>query len=416
MRSTALRLLTLAATTAALAGAPGCAAPAEEEEAASGDFAYTEADAACHSAAPRSGESETSARARCLTKLVGPMLSRAAETRPAPVKTALPRYADKIAVRDGSCFSDDGGNWVTNYRIESKRDVAMLKRQLEYAVEFLADLHEDLDGYPNHVFGSIGICPEGQTGGDLVLEGGRLMIGVRMGFAGRIAVHDARTLRDKWKNGEHLEADPVFSKFKSRWGLLDPAGTPRSIMRRALRSAAAKLKERLSAIAAMRGEAARAPLERLVRESVSPTAQDEQQRGVLERALERVATTQADRLTDLARDWAASVDLSTQEGVEDGAVMLQDVGSRQNLKIEVTQRGFVNVNNFKDIDVDVSVMLPKGRSFARFVALEKSETTVTVNQIGFVNVQLNDHVKVRLSVVYDRAVETASLDRVLAGP
>ncbi len=409
----AVRALGLAATLTALVAAPGCAAPADEDEAASGDFAWTDADAACYAEAPRSGESETSARARCLTKLVGPMLTRAAESRPATVKAALPAYAGKISVRDGSCFSEDGGNWVTNYQISSKRDVAMLKRQLEYAVELLADLHEDLDGYPNHVFASIGICPEGQAGGDLVLEGSRLMIGVRMGFAGRIAVHDARALRDKWKRGEHLEADPVLSRLGPRWALLDPAGTPRSIMRRTLRSAARKLAERLSAIAARGGEQARPALTQLVRESVIATAEDDRGDNLASRAAAHIAALPADQLAAFARSWAEAADVSVQDGVEDGAVMLQDVGSRQNLKIKVTQSGFVNVNNFKDIDVDVSVMLPKGRAFARFVALEKSETTVTVNQIGFVNVQLNDHVKVRLSVVYDRAVETASLDRVL---
>ena len=73
------------------------------------------------------------------------------------------------------------------------------------------------------------------------------------------------------------------------------------------------------------------------------------------------------------------------------------------------------MNNYKQISVDTELFLPNASSFERYVEVEKTESTVEVNQYGLVNVQLNDVVTVRVQILYGRTAQTASLDRLL-GP
>jgi hypothetical protein len=92
---------------------------------------------------------------------------------------------------------------------------------------------------------------------------------------------------------------------------------------------------------------------------------------------------------------------------------MRDVLNHRDVKVSVTQRGFVNVQNYKQISVDLDVFLPRSADFSRYVEATRTETNIEVSQYGFVNVQLNDVITVRVQVLYGRSAQTASLDRVL---
>ena len=94
---------------------------------------------------------------------------------------------------------------------------------------------------------------------------------------------------------------------------------------------------------------------------------------------------------------------------------MRDVLNHRDVNVKVTQRGLVNVQNFKQISVDTEVFLPGSASFSRYVEATKSETNIEVEQYGLVNIQLNDVVTVRVQILYGKTTQTASLDRVL-GP
>lgn len=415
------RLLGALAALVALATVPACAAPLEDEGEESGDSAYTADDAACHDARPGAGESATDARARCLTAYATRLVDAQVARREDPRDAALAAFRDRIRVAgETGCFTEDvsgGGLGAWQYDIDSKRDVGMLGLQIRASIEFLKHFHRDLDGYPNHFFDTLEICPHGQIGGDLALTGSRLRVGVRTGLWGRYGVQTSPVLRERWTRGEHLAGNPALEKLGGvRWAVLDPAGTPRTTLRRALRRLVAELRGDLDGLAGRPEADVRRELTRLVREQASESAQDERGRSIRDRALARVAEMSAAELGRLAQDWKLALeDGDTTEGSEEGTVVMQDVLSKRDVQVRVNQIGLVNVNNFKQISVDTELFFPRAQSFSRYVDVEKSETTVEVNQYGVVNVQLNDVVTVRLQVLYGRTAQTASLDRAL-GP
>ncbi len=400
---------------------PACTASEGEEDEASDEAAFTAEDAACFDAPLRTGESPTDARARCLTdyasRLVDAQVARAEDPRDA----SLAAFKGKVRVAgETGCFTEDvsgGGFGTWQYDIDSQRDVGMLGVQIRAAIEFLKHYGRDLDGYPNHLFDTVEICPQGQVEHDLSLTGSRLRIGVRTGWFGRYGFFTGPVLRDKWTKGEHLAGNPALEKLGGlRWAVIDPVGTPRTTLRRALRGLVARLSGSLGALRTQRADRQRPELERLIRESTAPGATDEHDRSIRERALARVAELPAEGLADFIDAWR--VELERDEvafGSEEGAVTMRDVLNLRDVKINVNQYGFVNVNNFKQISVDTELFLPNASRFERYVEVERTESTVEVNQYGLVNVQLNDVVTVRVQVLYGRTAQTASLDRLL-GP
>lgn len=400
---------------------PACAA-SEQEDTTSDESAFTAEDASCFDASPRARESGTDARARCLTErassLIDAQIARAEDER----DRSLSAFKGKIRVAgETGCFTEDvsggyTGLWQND--IDSRRDVGMLAVQLKATVELLKFYYRDLDGYPNHFFESVEICPSGQVGGELRLVGSRLRIGVGTGYGGRIGVHTSTDLRAMWTSGEHLNGNAALESIKGlRWTLLDPVGTPRTTLRRALRGISARLKTRLQALeTSARPEDVRSELTRLVRDETAPTSVDDQSRNIRERALAFIGRASAAELKTLARSWRVEIEgRDVQDGAEEGSVMMSDVLNQKDVKVNVSQTGLVNVQNAHEISVSVDAFLPKGASFRRYVETTKTETSVTVNQIGVVNVQTNDFINVRVQVLFNKASQTASLDRVL-GP
>jgi hypothetical protein len=400
--------------------APGCAAPAAEDAAdPSSEAAYTAQDAKCYTEAPRAGESATDARARCLTAYADQLLAAQIASGEDARDKELARFKGKLRVpAETGCFTEDVsgsaiGAWQND--IDSERDVGQIAVQIKAAVEFLKYYARDLDGYPNHLFDTVELCPNGQVGGDLALTGSRLRVGMRTGWWGRYGLHTSTVLRQKWTSGEHLDGDEAMKALKGiRWAAIDPVGTPRTTLRKALRGIVTKVRQRLVEAQARPDAELRAELERIVRAETAEGATDTEGASIQERALQKIASMTASELKTLARDWALDLGRTeVPEGVEEGSVSMRDVLNHRDVKVSVTQRGFVNVQNYKQISVDLDVFLPRSADFSRYVEATRTETNIEVSQYGFVNVQLNDVITVRLQVLYGRSAQTASLDRVL---
>lgn len=404
---------------ALLAVVPACATETVDEAESTADAAYTEEDARCYGEPLRAGESATDARARCLTsyatQLLDAQIARGEDAR----DRGLTAMRGKLRVlSETGCFTEDVsgsaiGAW--QYDIDSKRDVGMIGVQLKASVEFLKYFYRDLDGYPNHLFDSMEICPNGQVKGDLALVGSRLRVGVRTGWFGRYGFHTSSVLGDKWRAGEQLDQNAALASLKGiRWAMLDPVGTPRTTLRRAVRRLVAKLAGDLEGLQGKPEGDVRAALGKMVRDETVAGATDDRSRNIRDRALAAIAAMSAAELDRLASAWKlelAKVDVT--EGAEEGTVSMRDVMNHRDARVTVTQAGFVNVQNVHQFAVDTEAFLPRAANFTRYVEATRSTTTIEVHQFGFVNVQTNDLVDVRVQVLYGRTAQTASLDRVL---
>lgn len=408
--------------------APACAAPAEEEGADT-DSAYSADDASCFKEAPRSGETGTDARARCLSSYASKLIDAQIAKNEDPRDKALATFKGKLRVgAETGCFTEDipgGFTGIWQNDIDSERDVGMLAVQIKASIEFLKYFYRDLDGYPNHLFDQLEICPAGQVKSELSLTGSRLRVGVGTGWGGRIAVHTSSDLRDNWANGVHLTNNPALEQLEGmRWMILDPVGTARTTVRKVLRGLIAKLGDKLDGLNGKSDATVREEVSRIVREDVAefPGApQDAEGRGDVapapsfrDRALAKIASMSASQLKSFVTKWRAELKKTElAQGSEEGAITMGDVLNVKDVKIEVKQDGFVNVQNFKQIAVDADFFLPNGRKFSRFVETVKSTTEVKVEQSGTINIQLNDVINVRVAVVYAKTAQTASLDAVL---
>lgn len=415
-----LRRVAASASVLALALlAPACAGPEADEASDEGAIAYSAEDASCFDEAPKGSETATDARARCLsayaTRLIDAQLARKEDPR----DEALAAFKGKLRVGgETGCFTEDVpggfmGLWQND--IDTKRDVGMLGVQLKGAVEFLKYFYRDLDGYPNHLFDQVEICPATQVKSELSLTGSRLRIGVGTGWGGRIAIHTSSDLRDDWANGVHLANNPALEQLEGmRWMILDPVGTARTSVRRILRGIIARLGAKLDGLQGKPDDAVRDELARIVRDD-TVDATDAQGASLRQRALDEIAASAGPALASFVDRWRAEVrKAEIGQGAEEGAITMGDVLNVKDVKIDVKQDGFVNVQNFKQIGVDADFFLPNGRTFSRFVETVKSTTEVKVEQTGTINIQLNDVVNVRVAVVYAKTAQSASLDAILA--
>lgn len=414
-----MRTVRLATIILLAAGSMTIGCSAESGEVTSGDgAAFTSQDAACTKAEASDGESRTEARARCLTAYARKLLDQQIARAEDPRDVTLSSYAIRVPAETG-CFTEDVGGNVWQNDIDSERDVGEIAVQIKGVVEFLKYFQRDLDGYPNHFFDAVEICPNGQIGGDLALTGSRLRVGVRTGFFGRIGVHTSTELRSRWTDGEHLVGNDALAALKgARWAMLDPVGTPRTTIRKVVRNTITKLKERLDGLAKEPEPALRSGLSRLVSDEISSAATDasESSPSVRDRALAKMASLSASELEQLRQRWRRELDAEgggTAEGAEEGAVAMRDVLNGKNVAVKVTQRGFVNVQNYKQIAVSTEAFLPGASGFSRYVEVGETATNVNVEQWGFVNVQLNDVIDVRVQIVYAKTAQTATLDRAL---
>jgi len=124
---------------------------------------------------PRPGETVTEARARALTAYAEEVvaawdqsLMEAFSRREVVGELLSESYV--VRVEGGSCFNEES-RWGSDYDIQSDDDVAKMIRQVHYVVEFLARFHSDANGYPNRFFDTVSLCPSGQIGDDLMLQG-----------------------------------------------------------------------------------------------------------------------------------------------------------------------------------------------------------------------------------------------------
>jgi hypothetical protein len=300
--------------------------------------------------------------------------------------------------------------------INTEADVGQLGAQVRASIEFLKHLYRDLDGYPNHAFERVEICPWGQVGRNLQLTGSALRIGVPTGFnplLGSIGLHSSRVLRDEWSKGEMLKGNPALATVGPvRWAIVDPAGTVRTGVRKGIRNASKQLLAKLATLDGQPDDVLRARLLPIVTDNVSPSAVDSSGTIIQNRVLTRLAGA---KLQDFVSAWKRELsDGTLADKVEAASVAMRDVLQAKDVRVKVNQFGFVNVQNVHQIEVDFAVFLPNAKDFYRYVDVVKSRTDIEVNQWGFVNVQTNDLIKVNVEVLYERAAPTASAFRALS--
>ncbi len=367
-------------------------------------------------AEPRPGETLTEARARALTDY-GQALVEAWDDSLAQSFARRGAVGEPLGgtygfrVEGGSCFSEDP-RLGSDYDIVSDADVRAMTRQVEYAVEFLARFHEDANGYPNRFFDRVALCPDGQIGGRLALQGRVLYVGVSYWF-GRITTRDAFAVRSAWTGGEHLEAS--YPTLSAIWFLLDPVGTPRLVLRDAVAAAASHIGDRLAGALEQPERGLRADLLDLVRRHTIEGYRPDEGEPMRDLAVEEVEAMDEARLRELAELWQGFVtDPEHWEGMTEAVLATHQATARNAYDVDLEQWGVVVVGNFHDVTVDISAFMPRNRDFVRYVQIEQVPQSVRVRQYGLVAVYTMDDVEVGLAVTADRGVETAGLEHALA--
>lgn len=401
-------LATLALVTAA------CAAPSASsaEEAEETSDAYTESvTAECLAVTPQGDETVTDARARCLTAAA----SRILKERPVAQGLASLDSTYELRVDGGSCFTESPPRspWFTNYDLQSESDVRQMVRQLQYSAEFLGNLHGDAAGYPNRFFKTVAHCPYDLVGGDLVLQGSVLYVGVRTGFRGSIGLKNAFQIRDLWSQGEHLKK--AFPMLVPAWKVIDPVGPARLVLRQAVGDAASAVRRALQGFDSKPEHVLRADLTELVRDNVIPTFKGDAEAPLRDTALTRVGAMSGAQLKELAGLWTEFLGARENvEGMTEAVLATHEATAKKAYNVDVVQAGLVVVGNFHDIDVNVSALLPGSRKFSRYVTIEKIEQSIRVRQYAVVAVYTIDNVSVNLAIGAERGLETAGLEHALA--
>lgn len=336
-----------------------------------------------------------------------------------------PNIADLYGVRVGNqetCMN--GGFLLADFDLESDGRYRDMKAQIDMAIEFLKQFHEDTDGVPTVLFRDVVICPRDFFGAKLDLVGPRLYLLPRFEQWDALATMDAKTLRaDLWTPGMHLESWPHSDALRLAWRLLDPAGTLRNALRGGLAQKALDLfRELVDLKARINGEeidfdSLRTSLSRLVQNEVNDGAEVDAADGLRARAHDALIRADAGQLGCILDAWSgylADPERWTAAAEAATAVAWKE-SVRKAMDIHVQQDGWLNIGNTKIIHVDLDVFLSSGyRDLERYVEVLEVEDNIDWEQTGGgINIYLVDGVEVSVSVNADRALPTAGLAEAL---
>ncbi len=402
----------------ALGGGPiACVDTDEDETVPMPDWDFGKADGvdpgpppAFEDPTPGPGETVTAARARALTAYAATLMDW---IQPVIDETFRFRKLDgarldetyRLLVDGGSCWSE-APRWGSNNDIVSDSDRLRMVSQVQFGVEFLRRFHEDANGQGNRSFDTVVICPRDVVGALLKLEGKTLFIGIDV-VATRIQVKDAFALRSAWTAGEHLAANDPRRRV---WPTIDPVGSLGIQLRDGIASAATYVGSRLHAVRDLTEVRLRADLRDLISAHVDSELEAASGARFRDEALARIETLSARQLRELATLWRDFVnDPDHHEGMKEAVLATHQATANKSYDVDVLQIGIVNVGNFHDIQVAVSLQLSRGREFVPYVSIEVIRNSIRVRQIGLVNVYTIDNVQVNLNVAADRGIETAGL-------
>lgn len=399
---------------------PGSGAPASEAPGGKTDSYYACGFVEYPDESKYAGHDITSVRTRALTDYANELLSC---TQPDLDETFARRgvngeaVAENYAIRveGDDCFTGQS-RWGWDDNLDDDDELEAMQQQVRSTVSFVKNLHEDLNGYPNRLFDTVVLCPEGIVDGPMKLEGRRLYVGVDRHLLGWLSPRNALDMRDDWGSGEHLKAR--FGLLARLWPVLDPAGTPRIALRHAIRSAAEHLADKLNVIDEEQPGVARAILGQLIRDHVADEYRAE---GVGEdepdfktTALEALEKLEDDEVYALAELWSDYIDDQDRwQGMDAAAASTHEAVARNEINLDIEQVGLFAFANFHDINVNADFFFPIQREYMRYIQLEKVDWDVKVRQYSLIAIWTSDNVNVNVAVKVDRALETAGLERAL---
>ena len=303
-----------------------------------------------------------------------------------------------------------------------------LYRQIDEVVAFLADYHFRMLGRNESLFKirGVNLCTSAVGWRSPVLGYDRaraeltLWLGpTRLGPFGpgrlrkdNLTPLSAREIRQRWNAGEAWQTDTsirdIVDKHKNptraHWPLLDPIGETRTLLREVTRRVGLESALRLGERLARGGEALRVLADGL-KAAKAPADVHAAIAGLGDRA-DRVASLWKTKLADPRAAEGMSIAAIT-------GCLKRRVERQRALKIERTQIGFVNVENFHHIDVSLST--GDARDFEDYVVVPDS-LDIQVTQWGIVNVSTTDRVEVGVAlraVSSPAAFESGTLRSVL---
>lgn len=326
-------------------------------------------------------------------------------------------YGIEVGSPDG-CLN--GGFLLADFDLNSEGKYSDMKRQIDMTAQFLADMYVDTNGNGSILFDSVELCPKQEVGGRLAMQGPTLLVGLTFSqFFDEIKLLNALELRRLWSRGEHLSELPQGTKLRLLWPLLDPAGTARLAITRAVADGAQYLAEALTMLRDSGGDEdfQRSELRSLVSDNVAPDTTDASGNPIAERALGVIDALSPIEIECIADAWSDEVlDSSRWDAVGEAAVSTTIEQQKANqVNATIHQEGFIVVGNAHFIDVDVSLYVSAAhRPFTNYVTVHEVEQNLNVTQKGFVVVYTIDSVEVNLNVSVDRTLETFSLEKALS--
>ncbi|MCC6783711.1 MAG: hypothetical protein IT457_12785 [Planctomycetes bacterium] len=313
-----------------------------------------------------------------------------------------------------SCWTSQSG-----YDLD---DIGTAQSNVEQAVSFVRGIYEDLNGQQNRWFDTVVLCPTDVAGGNLVLKGKQLYVGVDWGWQFGWYAYDrnAQDIRNAWTQGTHLEYEAA--ELKRYWKLaLNPVGVPRLVLRDAVRDAASALGGLLRGRLGLGGSQLRGAMRNAItnstmsdyRRSVNVGENGELGPSLRDEALARIETMTDEELRAFAMEWIGTVeDPANSEQMSHAVVAAHEAVARASIDLTLVQSGWVTVGNFKSIHTNVSFYLPRGGRFARYVSMQKLQHNIRVEQNATIAaVYLIDDVQTNVAVSADLGLETAGLEQ-----
>lgn len=206
----------------------------------------------------------------------------------------------------------------------------------------------------------------------------------------------AKEIRAQWDDGEHWRKDIsireiVDSKknpIRGYWNFLNPVGETRTLLREAIRAAG------LKGLGGIRERVATGNLQdwkRLIREKLGRSISE-----MADKKLEAAPEADVKKLLSKWEEKMASPDATESMAA---ASLIACIKKRMEKQKEVgirrTQIGFVNVENFHQIDV--SLTTGDVKDFEEFVVVPE-KLDIDVTQVGLVNVSTTDQVSVSVAL------------------
>lgn len=326
-------------------------------------------------------------------------------------------------------FENEAGcnPWTNDLLAKDREYKARLEEQAESAAEFLKDFHFRMLGRNLSLFKvrKIRICTNGHSQLDPTLTYDRAKFELTLWIGPKqttnIPVSPLRRnnlhpytrdqIKQAWDEsdafGKRLFTGEVLDARKNPvrvyWKFLNPVGQVRTALRDGLRSAALLSVKTLKALNEEGGAKG------LKDKMLSLLGADGSRLdGMDDAALRRLSSSWLEKLEDpkAAEEMAvAALSKSLQAAIES-----------QNTKIKRKQWGFVNVENFHKIDVTLNT---GDIQTYREVVQVPDNLDIDVTQVGFVNVSTTDRVEVSVvlsAMVPARTFEIATLRSLLSAP